>query len=62
MLRPIEDKEIEQTVCEIICMTETPPLFRAKLILDIMDSHGYHKGLPSIIEEALNSGDGVYRP
>ncbi len=26
------------------------------------EASGYHKGLPSSIEEALNSGDGVYRP
>jgi hypothetical protein len=31
-------------------------------ILEKMEAGGYHKGLPPSIEEALNSGDGVYRP
>lgn len=31
-------------------------------ILTMLEKLGYHKGLPSTIEEALNSGDGVYRP
>ena len=31
-------------------------------ILSELDSRGYHVGLPPSIEEALNSGDGVYRP
>ncbi len=31
-------------------------------ICKIIEKRGYHIGLPSIIEEALNSGDGVYRP
>ena len=31
-------------------------------ILAKLEELGYYKGLPSSIEEALNSGDGVYRP
>jgi len=31
-------------------------------ILAELDKRGYHIGLPSSIEWALNSGDGVYRP
>ncbi len=31
-------------------------------ILNALEKLGYHKGLPSSIEEALNSGDGSYRP
>jgi len=27
-----------------------------------LEKLGYHKGLPSTIEEALNIGDGTYRP
>jgi len=27
-----------------------------------LEKLGYHKGLPSSIEEALTSGDGTYRP
>jgi len=34
---------------------------RAK-ILSELEELGYHIGLPSDIEWALNSGDGVYRP
>lgn len=33
-----------------------------KRILEIIEGLGYYKGLPPSIEEALNSGDGVYRP
>lgn len=32
------------------------------LIVAKMDNRGYHVGLPSDIEWALNSGDGTYRP
>jgi hypothetical protein len=31
-------------------------------ILVELENRGYHVGLPPSIEEALNSGDGVYRP
>jgi len=31
-------------------------------LLKELEKDGYHKGLPPSIEEALNSGDGVYRP
>lgn len=31
-------------------------------ILQGLEERGYHAGLPPSIEEALNSGDGVYRP
>lgn len=31
-------------------------------ILKEIEKEGYHKGLPSSIEEALNSRDGSYRP
>ena len=31
-------------------------------LLMALENLGYHKGLPSSIEEALNSVDGTYRP
>ena len=31
-------------------------------ILKDIEKLGYHKGLPDSIEQALNSGDGSYRP
>jgi hypothetical protein len=31
-------------------------------VLKLFEDKGYHVGLPSDIEWALNSGDGVYRP
>ena len=34
----------------------------ARAVLEVAEKEGYHKGLPANIEEALNSGDGVYRP
>lgn len=34
----------------------------AEMVLEVFEKWGYYKGLPSNIEEALNSGDGVYRP
>lgn len=34
----------------------------ADQVLELFESKGYHIGLPSDIEWALNSGDGVYRP
>lgn len=33
-----------------------------KVVLKIVEKEGYCKGLPPSIEEALNSGDGAYRP
>lgn len=37
-------------------------LAHAHIILRLVDEHGYYKGLLSSVEEALNSGDGTYRP
>lgn len=31
-------------------------------VLSELEKRGYHAGLSASIEEALNSGDGVYRP
>ena len=62
MMLPTKDKELEQEIAKIVCMAYLPQAARAKLILDVVESHGYHKGLPESIEQALNSGDGVYRP
>jgi hypothetical protein len=35
---------------------------KIEVILQILENKGYHVGLPSDIEWALNSGDGTYRP
>lgn len=34
----------------------------ATSVLKVAEDKGYHLGLPPSIEEALNSGDGSYRP
>ncbi len=34
----------------------------AKAQIAKLEKLGYHKGLPTSVEEALNSGDGAYRP
>ena len=36
--------------------------YYAELIAKQLDGMGYHVGLPDSICEALNSGDGAYRP
>ena len=61
-LLPTQDKELEAEVTKIVTMTHVAPAMRGKLILDVMQSYGYYKGLPDSISEALNSGDGTYRP
>lgn len=64
MILPTQDKVLRQsliyqTVKHMNLATATD------LVNDFLieaESCGYHKGLPGSIEEALNSGDGVYRP
>lgn len=64
MLKPTQDKVLRQSliyqaVKHIDLSTATD------LVNDFLieaENCGYHKGLPPSIEEALNSGDGVYRP
>ena len=62
MMLPTQDKELEQEVAKIVCIEYVPQVARAKLILDVVESYGYHKGLPESIEQALNGGDGSYHP
>lgn len=64
MLHPTQDKTTRQAI--LYQATKFLNLANATLliddILDLLERNGYHKGLPDSIVEALNSGDGVYRP
>ena len=74
-LLPTEDKtlrlrlfqmleEAEHRFNPYLAVRQTDTL-RDTLVTEILqdfERRGYYKGLPSSVEEALNSGDGVYRP
>jgi len=65
MLRPTDDKELRQFIENAIFAAKQGVISvsgSANHILKHLDKEGYHIGLPSSIEWALNSGDGVYRP
>lgn len=78
MLKPTQDKELREDISAYIyrCfgtwkeysyydlsgMNKAGWRTYADEILDKLEKLGYYKGLPTSIEEALNSGDGVYRP
>ena len=71
---PTRDEELRQEVRMAIMQELTPItglhkpelvatiLRLADSILGTVEARGYYKGTPSSIEEALNSGDGTYRP
>jgi hypothetical protein len=75
MLKPTQDKDLktrlhqmfknadkywEWTDCQRV-VEERREIFITEILKEI-EQRGYHVGLPSIIEEALNSSDGTYRP
>lgn len=77
MLKPTQDKQAILTPDELKAVQDEVEAqdhtFTISVILAIchaiakeqvakLERLGYHKGLPPSIEEALNSGDGVYRP
>ncbi len=71
MLKPTQDKETKYTDEEIERKldNEWDGLDSVSLVqfvtddlLTKLEKLGYHKGLPSSIEETPNSGDGAYRP
>ena len=74
MLKPTQDEQAIQATKEAIYFNITPISdiggailmesinIMVNRILQRLEELGYHKGLPPSIEEALNSGDGVYRP
>jgi len=65
MLKPTEDKFLEQFISNTIYAHKQGAIGLKESTLHILkhlDEEEYHKGLPTSIEEALNSGDGVYRP
>lgn len=75
MMLPTQDKDLKLRLFSILedvcsrCDHYAPRRIaeekRDALIADVLgeiEKRGYHKGLPSSIEHALNSGDGVYRP
>jgi hypothetical protein len=72
MLLPTQDKELIIQINKAIRLrcnfdwdgycTGFSPDGMAREITDILEKLGYYKGLPSSIEEALNSGDGTYKP
>ncbi len=64
MIKPTQDKVLRQSL--IYQAVKFMELNLANQMVDdfLAESErvGYHKGLPPSIEEALNSGDGTYRP
>jgi len=77
MLKPTQDKnalltpeEIEQGINDYYWSEDMPMdtgITRENYAVALaqiakLERLGYHIGLPPSIEEALNSGDGVYRP
>jgi hypothetical protein len=75
MLLPTQDKELKTRLIQMInnaanyllpTTSEHVVVKQRELVIDELlkeiEQRGYHKGLPSGIEEALNSGDGTYRP
>ncbi|MCK9369910.1 hypothetical protein M0R04_08400 [Candidatus Dojkabacteria bacterium] len=75
MILPTQDKELKTLIYPILEQTfRLDDKFSYNVhshkdigngidrILLILEELGYHLGLPPSIEEALNSGDGVYRP
>ena len=71
MIKPTKDKEARWTEDEIEALLDEDwdgldqpslVLFVQDALLKKLEDLGYHKGLPPSIAEALNSGDGVYRP
>lgn len=67
MLLPTRDEKALHLITESLRAAEmrqgsTNHTYYAELILKQLEDMGYHIGLPSSIEWALNSGDGVYRP
>lgn len=65
MLLPTQDKVLRQSLI-YQAVKHTPNLAIASDLVDDflkeVEGCGYHKGLPTSIEEALSSGDGAYRP
>ena len=66
MLKPTKDKKLKDN---LLTMLNADDKIRfswndelAENILKLFENEGYHIGLPSDIEWALNSGDGVYHP
>jgi hypothetical protein len=70
MLKPTQDNELKKKLSEIFVRysysfeveDNYDNLDFVKEALELMEKLGYHTGLPTSAEEALNSGDGVYRP
>jgi uncharacterized protein YcgL (UPF0745 family) len=65
MMLPTKDSEIRQPITLFIVSKGLRYEWAkeaAEDILQYLERQGYHKGLPSSIEEALNSGDGSYKP
>ncbi len=64
MLKPTQDKQLRKAIAEIIIRRYIVSGSSDTLdeLLSVIEKLGYHKGLPPSIEEALNSGDGAYRP
>lgn len=65
MLRPINDKELKDFLDFTLAQAKNGDFTIEHLkgnICSYLDKRGYHVGLPSSIEWALNSGDGTYRP
>ena len=67
MIRPTQDDNARHLIVESLRAAEmrqgcTNHTYYADKVLKQLEEMGYHIGLPDSINEALNSGDGVYRP
>ncbi|MDD5220898.1 MAG: hypothetical protein PHV11_10050 [Candidatus Bipolaricaulis sp.] len=67
MMKPQQDEKVLHLLTESLRAAEmrqgcTNHSYYAELVAEQLYDMGYYKGLPPSIEEALNSGDGVYRP
>ena len=66
MIKPTQDKELRQFIYfRLLDLTEIEGTKIEDIlnqILNELEKRDYHVGLPPSIEEALNSGDGSYRP
>jgi hypothetical protein len=61
-MQKLSGKELAQLMRERICPKITVFSLEADLLQAVIDRLEKSDGLPSGIEEALNMGDGAYRP
>lgn len=70
MILPTQDGEAKIAIMDILWRFDPDKTRYSDVVLETdaqdilraLERLGYYKGLPDGITEALNSGDGVYRP